>query len=778
MYKDADFLKGFYIVYATFALILGIILGSSVDNENMLIIIGLFSIVSFIIMLVLKMKVAITLLCVIFSFGAISSFYSLKNIDINEGNTIVTGTIYGAVTEKEFNKQSFIIKDVSLDGAKVPYSAYCTYKIDEVSDFSLQNGDRISFEGNIYLPFKNLSDYSFDFRMYLKQNRLDFGISNIKNIVVLDKTSGNVAYTIREKLNGIFNTTLGEYAGLASALLLGDKYNLDYQEKQLYSKLGISHVFSVSGLHVGIIAGIVLLILKKLKVSKIPKAILLLAIVSIYGWITGFSPSTVRTILMLAILQASHIIGRKYELSLSLVLSCFVMLIINPLLLYSLSFIFSFCAVLGIALVSKRLNYFIYNKILKGIYNNKPLKLAVKYIISPLALSFGAQLGVFIPMVFYFGYISPISLILNIFIIPIIAILVPILMLVLFSYYIPILGTIIAFIAKLSCAITVKLISYSKVFENWLIEFSQPNVLQAISFIIIILLLLPGIFRIARKKRIILISITLAITLMFSYLNKPSSLAYTQLNVGQADCAVIRDGNYTIVIDTGETGIELSNYLKKYNRNIDDLFITHLHNDHAGGLESLIKNDVKINNIYISKWAEHTLSDEYSKGLIQLARDKGISITEVVAGDLFKYKDTNIKVMFPEDVPVRAGKDPNDSAMVLLININNCNILSMSDLTAKYENYAANSADILKVGHHGSKTSSSNKFLEYVSPSMAIITSSIKSTTIPHVDVINNLKNNNISMFRSDVHGDINIYFENEAFKVKTYTNKEPYEQR
>ncbi|NMD38712.1 MAG: MBL fold metallo-hydrolase, partial [Christensenellaceae bacterium] len=373
---------------------------------------------------------------------------------------------------------------------------------------------------------------------------------------------------------------------------------------------------------------------------------------------------------------------------------------------------------------------------------------------------------------------SPISLMLNIVIIPIVSILVPILALVLLSYYIPILGTIIAFVAKNTCEFTIKLIDIAKIFENWVIKLPTPSLFQIISFIVIIILLLPGIIRVSRKRRAILLSSTLVIFLVFSAVLKQNPLAYTQINVGQADCAVIRDYDYTIVIDTGETGIELSNYLKRYNRGIDALFITHLHNDHAGGIESLIKNDIPIKNVYISKWAQHADCDEYSKELLQLLRDNGFNISEVVAGDNFYYKNTNIKVMFPEDTHIRPGKDPNDSAMALLINIGNCNILSMSDVTSKYEKYAAHRADIIKVGHHGSKTSTSETFLNNVRPSMAIITSSIKSKTIPHIDVINNLHDKNVSIFRSDVHGDINIYFDNTSYQVKTYTNKEQYEQR
>jgi len=243
-----------------------------------------------------------------------------------------------------------------------------------------------------------------------------------------------------------------------------------------------------------------------------------------------------------------------------------------------------------------------------------------------------------------------------------------------------------------------------------------------------------------------------------------ATLEVVFFNVGQGDCILLKTEGHNMLIDAGDIGKDkvILNYLAKYNvTNLDYIVATHPHSDHIGSMPSVIR---AMDNVSMIIMPDKTHTTKTFENLIDVIEEKDIAMTIPKSGDVFNLGDASIQVLAPNSATY---KDINDYSIVLRVDFGDTSFLFTGDAETKSESeQLGNSekllnglplkADVLKVGHHGSRTSSTQKYLDAVSPSYAVISSGAKNTYgHPDNEVISRLNAMGIVIYRTDINDTI-----------------------
>lgn len=342
---------------------------------------------------------------VIFASGAIYSYFSLKSYDFSEMEPDVEYYVRGTVIEKgtTTNGEYIIIKNITLDGNRIKGNAY------------------------VYLSptYGELCDvgYSVDFKSKLeKPESFEYGVlnsyaeDNIKYrcsvFAGLQSTYGYSFFgSIRTRIrNVLFDNLNSETAAVSFAMLTGNTQAIGNESLQSFRYGGVAHIFAVSGLHIGLIYGIIIFVLKKCKLKNIYiSSVVALTAILFYTAVCGFALSALRALIMCFVSTAARLLLQKYDGLNSLAVAVIVILFISPLSLYSVGFQLSVCAVGGIYCLSKCIE-----NLLKKIKLPKPIR-------SSLGVTVGAQLGTMPIMLSTFGYLSGAGILLGVIVLPVLS---------------------------------------------------------------------------------------------------------------------------------------------------------------------------------------------------------------------------------------------------------------------------------------------------------------------------------------------------------------------
>lgn len=631
----------------------------------------------------------------------------------------------GIVTKYEVKEDKITIE------IKAKEKLLITYKYQDKEFNNLSYGDKIKVKGTLITPSKNTNQNTFNYQKYLYHKKIYYLVeaTSINKIA----NNHNYLYTIKNTLYQKIDKL--KSSNYIKTLLFCDN-TLSKEIKESYRINGISHLFSVSGMHINFFVSIIYLYLNKITYNKRIKYLITNIFIIIY-LILFPSSSLLRSAVMSILYSINYLLKLKIKKIDILFLTLGVSLLINPFIIYDLGYIYSYTITFFLVLSSSTLKK--KNKINKIIYIS-----LLSFLVS-------------IPITIYNSYeINIISILLNIILVPIISIII--LPLTILTYIFPILDSILYLFTNTleTISLFISKINITKII------FPKPSLLIIILYYIIFLLSYQN------KKYFYLNIILLIIIYISPYLN--SNFEVVMFEVGEADCHLIKYpyNKNTILIDTGKNEYKIKNevipYLKSIGiKKIDYLIITHGDEDHIGGSITLI-NNFQVKNVILNKGTFTDLEKELIKNLNKKKIPYQININKINLSNHTIYLLNNTKY-----------NNENDNSIITYFTYQKYKFLYMGDASITtednlLENYNLNNISILKVGHHGSNTSSSKDFISQINPSISLI--SVGENNIyhhPNKEVINNLSKSRI--YRTDINNMVKLTINSKGIlKVTTIT--------
>ena len=651
-------------------------------------------------------------------------------------------------------------------------------------------GRKISCTGSFEAFDGELNPGQFDANAYYKNEGYS-GILDAKDIRIVKEEESFSPDIYLHRLNLAisekYKKILGEKnAGSLSAMVLGDKTSLDEEIKELYQENSISHLLSISGLHISLLGGAVFLFLRRLKISFSFPLIASSIILIIYGAFTGFSVSTSRAIVMMSVLFISFVIGKSYDLPSGLALAALILIVMNHRVIYQSGFLLSFFAVIGIFYIMPELLYIfkvdIYHK--RGII--KGLHLLLASIISSISILLAT-----LPIVLNNFYeVSLTGIILNIIVIPLMSLVV-------------ITGLLGGFVALVSEILGSFILGITHYILNLYTLFcrlgdrltflrliiGKPDKWQIVLYylLLVIVFYFLALKRRENKLRSLKNNLSedyntskrIAITGLMTFTSfliiayKPREFSINMLDIGQGDCFVVNDGNNDIYIsDCGSTTVQnvgktrLLPFLKSKGwGKVDTIFISHMDKDHVNGVNDLLKcAEITIGRIIISaSYKSDKLNCAELEELKELAKMRDIKLFYMKKGDEIVGKDISFRCIYPtgeEDI-----KDQNEASIVMRMDYKELSMLFTGDIAGSTEEKIIEGSDrdtldcdILKVCHHGSKNSSTDDFLKKVSPKLYLISCGLMNRYgHPHRDALSRMTEEGGRILRTDHMGGTQI---------------------
>ena len=590
--------------------------------------------------------------------------------------------------------------------------------------------DTLRLDGELEEAEGSKDIYSFDYKQYLKSKNINY-IIKIDKITLISKEKsffkGIKCFLLKRNSNPYIK-----------AFIFGNNKSIITDVMSSYQEIGISHLFAISGMHVGLLTLVISKLLMKLNIKEKYIFIIISLFLFFYLFITGVSPSILRAIFFYLFFSINKIYNFNIKGVNIFLLIFSISLLVNPYYIHEVSFLYSYTISFSILLVG--------NKISNGSYFKRLfLTSLISFIVS------------FPITIYFFNQINILSVFYNILFVPFISMIVFPLSII--TYIIPFFEPIFNIFISLMEFLALKFnsISFSK-----LIFPSLPRYYYILYIVGVV------IFIYFYNKKIISV-LPILLLALFNYLYPVffSQNYLMFLDVGQGDSILIHSKDKTMVVDTGgvmnysrekwqerKNKKSLTNYvtisvLKKLGiRKIDYLVLTHGDFDHMGEALKLIKQ-YRVEDIYLNQGNFNLLEKKVIKKYrhVYQIREK----EEIVLGNI------NIVQINKE------FSDENDSSSILLMYYKNKKILLAGDASKKSEEYILNKynigkIDVLKIGHHGSKTSTSDELLKELRPSLAIISCGKNNRfNHPHQETIDKLKKYKIKYLRTDISGTIRI---------------------
>lgn len=550
---------------------------------------------------------------------------------------------------------------------------------------------------------------------------------------------------IRELLDSAFPK---DVSGFTKALLLGDRTDIDYETNTAFKESGISHIIAVSGLHVSILFSVIALLTGRRRVLT---AILGIPAVILFAAVAGFTPSVTRAALMQILFMIAMLLDREYDPLTSLAFAVLVMLILNPLVITSVSFQLSVGCMLGIFLFSGPIKRWLLAEKRLGRWKGKWMqKLASAISISLSTMVFTTGL-----VALYFETVSLVSVITN--------------LLTLWVVTVIFCGVLV--VCLVSCVwisaaawiagIVAWPIRYVLLVSQILSDLPLAAVYTKSIYVVLWLIygyILLGIFLCLKEKPAPLFGFLLLFGLCFSLLLSwveplQDSCRMTLLDVGQGQAILLQSEGKTFLVDCGGDDREAAadtvaeTLLSQGVGRLDGVILTHLDADHAGGLPYLLTRiDVDVILVpYCDGWEDY-----------RLLLPEDAAVESVREDSLISFGETNITVFAP--ISYHSG---NESSLCVLFQKENCDILITGDRSLQGEtvllsNYVLPQLEVLVVGHHGSKTSTCEALLEQTQPEYAFISvAADNSYGHPAGEVLQRLKDFGCIVYRTDQNGNI-----------------------
>lgn len=688
----------------------------------------------------------------------ITLWAEIDNVDLIKNDNIVFYVLTDSIRSDRFfveDKIKFLCK---INGSKNSLAEFYS---------KLHPGYSVELKGTYYKGREERNPGEFDYDAYLKSKGITgiIYINNFRDVKILSHNKNlfnDFIFSVRKFIDEkIYKYHSLNTAALLRGLLLADRGEISYETKTEFINSGVIHVLAVSGLHVGYIALIFLLLFGRLNIFL--RSIITIAGLFLFMIITGVPPSVFRATVMAIIIIIAFLTNRSTNLFNSLAIAALIILAINPAEIYNPGFQLSFAAVLSIAviypLIEKKINEFhIKNK-------------SLRYILLFIGVSLSAQIGTLPLTLIYFGKVSLIALLTNLMVIPAIGVIIAVaIFTIIVSTILPFLAVYFASANDLFSFLMLSLISYSGQLSFSHLVIYRYSIIDAFVFytFVSVFIYFFNSFK-NRIAKLILFSIIIFNIVLYSSVDDEELLPENYLNVvmidiGQGDSflikfpngktALIDAGNVTINFDNGERVIKpLLGYLGI--DKIDYAIVSHIDSDHYAGFVSLIQKDL-IERIYKPAIDSSITKDVKFEKFI---RDKNIPVMHFSRGTV-DIGNCRLYILNNNFTFANSNVTSNNLSGLIKLVYGNTSFLFTGDIETKMENFYVNQyhqflkSDVLKVAHHGSKTSTSKIFLEYVHPKIALVSAGvINQFNHPAKEIIERLKNAGSKIFRTDKEG-------------------------
>lgn len=735
----------------------------------------------------------------IMGFMLMSNEITTRNhiYDLKENTVIVQGKIYKIENtafgtniylkgvEVENGEKSVSVKRIFVNTEKIP---------------NVKIGNIIKVRGKLRQFEEAANKGNFDSRKYYLSlgfyGKIEAGTIEVINSEYSGIRQGlyELRMEIIERLEKLCSDNKGIFSiinnknGIIGAIILGDKTDLDSDIKELYSVSGIAHILVISGLHISFIGMVIYRLLRR-RFRFLFSAAVSIPVVLSFGIMSGFGISTIRAIIMFILKIIGEVLGRKYDAITAISLAGLVLLVQNPFVVCNSGFQMSFGAIIAIVLILPIVEEILNtdNKIIKVLSANFTISLVMNPILA-----------------WNYYELPTFSFLLNIVVVPLMSV-------VIVSSIVGIFCSCIMFgfgkaVIFPGCGILelytflCNIINKSSVAS---IVVGQPKVTIIIVYYAILLVVLFGLKNIrtkytrAEKERNIIkketglvlekkakkerrikgqnVKLRLACIVGFLLLNCliyyiPNPGFYiTFINVGQGDGILIHGDNGTkVMVDGGSTSEKqvakncIVPYLKAEGiGTIDYSIITHTDKDHISGILEILENNnsnrIRIKNLVMP---DINMKDDTYNELIEKAKLKKINVLYIKKGDTLSLGKTKIKCIYPETTTT--ASDKNDYCTVLSVKNKTSKILLTGDISKEIEEKIKDDIEenytVLKVAHHGSNYSSSEKFLKKVNPKYSIISvGKNNSYGHPGNETMERLRKQGGVIYRTDEKGGITI---------------------
>ncbi len=643
-------------------------------------------------------------------------------------------------------------------------------------------GQTVTVRGEIQLFSQARNPGEFDFKNYYQSQGLDCRLS-AEEIQVTDPSKSPLLEYLRGlKMRSkelLYRDASKEDAGIFAAAVLGDKMGISSQIKDLYQRNGIAHLLAISGLHMSLIGLSFYKLVRKAGAGFWGAGLVSTGLLILYGMLTGASPSVIRAGIMMSAGFYAACLGRTYDLLSAASMALLFQGFYSPYLIMQGGVQLSFGAVFAIGGAAPYLSSWLGKEGLSA--RSFSACFAVQMIILPVTA-------------FHFYQMPPYGLVLNLLVIPLMGgVLSSGLGVIVFGTLSPVLGTAAAGTGHYILSLYEILLNAAGGLPGNNFILGRPGLVVLAAYAVFLTgsMVIIGLLKKKADKWLIpywgklffLMGIYLLSIVIF--LPRPvKGLEAWFLDVGQGDGILLRTEDVCILVDGGSSSKKslgeytLAPCLKSLGISvIDYAFVSHGDLDHLSGVKYLLENneDIRIGNLFLPY---HGRDDESIQSLDALAGKRGTSVRYITGGDYMRIGALSITCLYPgkEETPA----DTNGESQVLKMDYENCHMLFTGDmgeteeqrLLGKKEGNYLGEVNVLKIAHHGSKYSSSEPFLDAVSPHWSVISyGQGNSYGHPHKEVLNRLSKRNVTVFQTGESGAVRLVTDGSRIGFSTFVD-------
>jgi len=608
-----------------------------------------------------------------------------------------------------------------------------------------------------------------------------------------------------------------EDATMLTAMLTGDRSYLSRGVRTGFERTGSFHLLVVSGMHLAIFAGLIFFLAKAVRLPRVAATLITILLSFSYALFTGYGQPVQRSFWMITLFLIGRLLWRERSALNAIGFAALGLLVIKPQALLDAGFqmtLLSVLAIAGVAAPIAEKTFAPYLAALRDLWLlpidpalppriaqfrvsmrliaehasfivGRRISNAIPFLmrgllrgLELLLISVIVELVMSMPMALYFHRITAVALPVNFFVVPLLGILLPSAIIVLLTLLV---APAIAFLpAVLTSAVLHAVLWVIHLFANSMTGDLRTPTPSIIAITIWLTGTTLAIWLVRRQRLAILLTLTVLTAAAFiaivpnRTLYHRGSLEVTTIDVGQGDSLlVITPEGKTLLIDAG--GIVGASPDAKFDmgedvvsqvlwargiRKLDAVAITHAHTDHIGGMPAVLRN-FRPRELWIGRNPDSPTYDR----IIQEAEALGIRMRQQAAGDSFRFGSTEIQVLSPAPGYMPRATPSNDDSLVLRVSYGQTSALLEGDAEAASEArmvaHGGLHSDLLKVGHHGSKTSTTPGFLAAVSPSYAAISVGLHNYYgHPKLETLEKLEDAHVRTYRTDLLGASTFYLD------------------